>query len=74
MQGQRLTGVQPVLIFARLDVETRQIGSAWRAVEMLNGEPVTYYAVKTAGDMEREGRFITVLAVAGDPNAGGAAD
>jgi SPP1 family predicted phage head-tail adaptor len=70
VQAQRLVGTQPVLIIVRFDVITKQIAADWRAVELMNGTPVRYYALKTAEDMERERRFITMIAVAGDPDGG----
>jgi head-tail adaptor len=66
--SQRLTGVQPVLIIVRADSQTRAMDSSWRAVEMLNGTPVRYYALKTAEDMERRLDFITMVAEAGTPD------
>lgn len=70
VQAQRLVGTQPVLIIVRFDAVTKQIAADWRAVEILNGSPVRYYALKTAEDMERDRRFITMVAVAGDPDGG----
>lgn len=68
--AQRLTGSQPALIKVRFDSMTRTIDPSWRAVEMLNGTPVRYYALKTAEDMERQRQFITMMAVAGDADGG----
>ena len=65
VMGQRLTGVQPVLIIVRKDSSTKLIDASWRAVEMLNGSPVKYYALKTCEDMERDNRFLTMVAEAG---------
>lgn len=70
VQAQRLVGTQPVLIIVRFDSTTKQIAADWRAVELLNGTPVRYYALKTAEDMERERRFITMVAIAGEPDGG----
>lgn len=70
VQAQRLVGTQPVLIIVRFDSVTKQIAADWRAVELLNGTPVRYYALKTAEDMERERRFITMVAIAGEPDGG----
>jgi SPP1 family predicted phage head-tail adaptor len=69
VMAQRLVGIQPTLIVVRYDVQTVHITPAWRAVEVRGDRPVKYYALKTAEDMERERRFITMLAVAGDPDA-----
>lgn len=63
--GQRLTGTQPVIIMVRYDSDTVKIDSSWRAVEMLNGREVKFYALKTVEDMDRERHFITMMAVAG---------
>lgn len=65
VMAQRLTGVQPVLIIVRKDSSTKLIDTSWRAVEMLNGSPVRYYALKTAQDMEMDNVFLTMLAEAG---------
>lgn len=67
--AQRLTGVQPVLIIVRSDSQTRSINTSWRAVELLNDQPVRYYALKTAEDMERSRQFITMLAEAGSADS-----
>lgn len=63
--AQRLTGIQPVLIIVRSDTETRQITPAWRAVELDRGEEVRFYGLKTAEDMERARKYITMIAEAG---------
>lgn len=68
--AQRLTGVQPVLIIVRSDSETRQITSSWRAVEIVKGDAVRFYALKTVEDMERRREFITILAEAGSADGG----
>jgi SPP1 family predicted phage head-tail adaptor len=68
--AQRLTGVQPVLIIVRSDSLTRTIESSWRAVEMVDDQPVRYFALKTAEDMERERQFITMVAEAGTADGG----
>jgi SPP1 family predicted phage head-tail adaptor len=65
VQAQRLVGTQPVLILVRYDSETKTIDPSWRAVEMLNDEPIRYYGLKTAEDMERQRQFITMIAEAG---------
>ena len=71
VMGQRLQGTQPVLIMVRFDSLTRTIGPDWRAVELLNGEPVNYYAIKSPPeDMERERKFITMVAVSGAADGG----
>ena len=65
VQAQRLQGLQPVLIVVRKDSQTKAIEPSWRAVELLSGVAIRYYALKTAEDMERQNRFITMLAVSG---------
>lgn len=65
IQAQRLVGTQPVLILVRYDNLTKTIDTSWRAVEMLNGSPVRFYGLKTAEDMERDRKFITMIAEAG---------
>jgi SPP1 family predicted phage head-tail adaptor len=73
VMAQRLTGTQPVMLKVRFDSLTRTIASDWRAVEMLNGLPVRYYAIKSPPeDMERKREFITMMAVVGDPDGGNA--
>lgn len=69
VQGQRLIGTQPALIFVFSDSQTRLVDPSWRAVELLNGKPIHYFALKTAADMERSGQFITFYAVDGDPDS-----
>lgn len=66
---QRLVGTQPILIFVRYDSLTKTLDPTWRAVELRDGNPVKYYGLKTAEDMERERQFITILAIAGDADA-----
>lgn len=68
--AQRLTGKQPVLITVRYDENTVLIDPSWRAVEVRNDNPVRYYALKTAEDMDRKRQFITLLAIAGDADGG----
>lgn len=68
--AQRLTGIQPVIIIVRSDSQTRRIDTAWRAVEMVNDEPVRFYALKTVEDMERRREFITMVAEAGSADGG----
>lgn len=70
VQDQRLVGTQPVLIVVRRDSLTRAIDNSWRAVEMLNNVPVRFYALKTAEDMERQGMFVTMLAISGAADGG----
>ena len=69
VMAQRLQGQQPALLFVIYDENTRDIDSSWRAVELLHDNRVKNYAIKTAEDMERERRFITILVVAGAPDA-----
>ncbi len=70
VQAQRLVGTQPVLIIVRSDSESREITSDWRAVEMKDGTAVRYYALQLVEDMERERKFITMIAEAGEPDGG----
>lgn len=70
VQQQRLNGLQPVLIFVHSDSSTRTIDPSWRAVELLNGVEVAYYAIKTAADMERKRQHITMQAVMGAADGG----
>lgn len=69
VQQQRLQGTQPILLIVRADSSTKTIDSTWRAVLMRDGVDVQAYALKTAQDMEMGNQFITLLAVAGDPDA-----
>lgn len=68
--AERLTGRQPVLITVRRDSQTVGIDSSWRAVEVVADNPVRYYALKTAEDMTRDRRFITLLGVIGEADGG----
>src|SRR5690606_12771504 len=54
----RLQSVQPALIIVRYDVETATINAAWRLIEIRSG---TAYNIRTVADIERRGRFITML-------------
>lgn len=69
VQAQRLTGTQPAMIVVRSDSSTKLIDPSWRAVELLNGQPLHYFAIKTAADMERKGQYITFYVVDGDPDS-----
>ena len=60
----RLQSVQPALIIGRHDAETATITAAWRLIETRSG---TVYNIRTSADMERRGRFITMLCEAGAP-------
>lgn len=60
----RLQSVQPALIIVRYDAETAAITAAWRLIETRSG---TVYNIRTVADMERRGRFITMLCEAGAP-------
>src|SRR5690606_29427747 len=54
----RLQSVQPALIIVRFDTETATITPTWRLIETRSG---TVYNIRTAADMERRRRFITLL-------------
>jgi len=58
----RLQSVQPALIIVRYDAETAAITAAWRLIEARSG---TVYNIRTVADMERRGRFITMLCESG---------
>ena len=58
----RLQSIQPALIIVRHDAETATITAAWRLIETRSG---TIYNIRTSADMERRGRFITMLCEAG---------
>jgi len=58
----RLQSVQPALIIVRYDAETAAITAAWRLIETRSG---TVYNIRTVADMERRGRFITMLCESG---------
>ncbi|MFJ5486194.1 phage head closure protein [Hansschlegelia beijingensis] len=58
----RLQSVQPALIIVRYDAQTAAITAAWRLIETRSG---TVYNIRTVADMERRGRFITMLCEAG---------
>lgn len=71
VMAQRLTGLQPYIIIVRFDSLTRTIVPDWRAVEMLNGVPVRYFAIKSPPeDMERKRQWISMTAVAGEADGG----
>lgn len=58
----RLQEVQPALIIVRFDAETATITAAWRLIDARSG---MIYNIRTAADMERRRRFITMLCEAG---------
>lgn len=58
----RLQSVQPALIIVRYDAQTAAITAAWRLIETRSG---TVYNIRTVADMERRGRFITMLCESG---------
>ena len=60
--ASRLQEVQPALIIVRFDAETATITAEWRLIEVRSG---TIYNIRTSADMERRGRFITMLCEAG---------
>ena len=62
--ASRLQSIQPALIIVRYDAETATINAAWRLIETRSG---TIYNIRTSADMERRGRFITMLCDAGAP-------
>ena len=60
--ASRLQEVQPALIVVRLDAETTTITADWRLNEVRSG---TIYNIRTSADMERRGRWWTMLCEAG---------
>lgn len=73
VMGQRLIGTQPTTIVVRYDSLTKTIAADWRAVEILNGDLIRYYAIKAPPeDMERNRMFITIVAVSGEADGGSA--
>jgi len=68
--ADRLKGTQQTLLIVRADMNTKDIDASWRAVELKNGKPVRYFALKQAADMERDNQFVTMLGVEGDPDGG----
>jgi len=58
----RLQSVQPALIIVRHDAQTATITAAWRLIETRSG---TACNIRTVADMERRGRFITMLCESG---------
>lgn len=60
--ASRLQSIQPALIIVRHDAETATITAAWRLIETRSG---TVYNIRTSADMERRGRFITMLCESG---------
>lgn len=60
--ASRLQSIQPALIIVRFDAETATITADWRLIETRSG---TMYNIRTSADMERRGRFITMLCESG---------
>jgi head-tail adaptor len=59
----RMEGTQPATVRVRYDAATMAIQPSWRLVDVRSG---TVYAIKTAADMERRKKWITMLCVAGE--------
>lgn len=70
VQAERLTGTQPYRLRVRYDSLTKTIEPSWRAVELLNGVPQRYLAIKTVEDMDRSRQWLTLLAVSGVADGG----
>jgi head-tail adaptor len=62
--ASRLQSIQPALIIVRFDAETATITADWRLIEVRSG---TTYNIRTSADMERRGRWWTMLCDAGAP-------
>lgn len=62
--ASRLQSIQPALIIVRFDAETSTITADWRLIETRSG---TTYNIRTSADMERRGRWWTMLCDAGAP-------
>ncbi|MHA6645636.1 phage head closure protein [Mesorhizobium sp. A623] len=62
--ASRLQSIQPALIIVRFDAETSTITADWRLIEVRSG---TTYNIRTSADMERRGRWWTMLCDAGAP-------
>jgi SPP1 family predicted phage head-tail adaptor len=60
--ASRLQSIQPALIIVRYDAETATITADWRLIETRSG---TVYNIRTSADMERRGRWWTMLCEAG---------
>lgn len=60
--GARLAGTTPALIVMRADVQTRAIGTDWRAVDARTGR---VWAIRQSEAMEADGRRWTLLVEAG---------
>lgn len=65
--ADRLEGLGPALIIVRLDTETKNITTEWRAVDVLPDGTEKIYAIKDARDMEQRGRHMTMLVELGSP-------
>ena len=65
VMASRLDGRQPVLIIVRRDSETKTITTDWRAVEIMPDATERPYNIRSAEDMERDNRFVTLLAERG---------
>lgn len=62
--ASRLQSIQPALIIVRFDAVTSTITADWRLIEIRSG---TMYNIRTSADMERRGRWWTMLCDAGAP-------
>lgn len=65
VMASRLEGRQPALIIVRRDSQTKTITTDWRAVEIMLDATEQAYNIRSAEDMERDGRFVTILAERG---------
>jgi SPP1 family predicted phage head-tail adaptor len=62
--ASRLQSIQPALIIMRFDAETSTITADWRLIETRSG---IMFNIRTSADMERRGRWWTMLCDAGAP-------
>lgn len=65
VMAARLEGKQPVLIIVRRDSDTKGITTDWRAVEIMPDATERSYNIRAGDDMERDNRFVTLLAERG---------
>jgi SPP1 family predicted phage head-tail adaptor len=58
----RLSGIQPVIITVRQNVNTRQVTTAWRAVDLMDG---THYNIRTSADFQQRRAYLDMMAETG---------
>lgn len=63
VQAARLAGTQPVVLFIRSSLQSRQVTTAWRAVDTRRG---TVFNITSLANMDEKNAMIEILATSGE--------